>query len=178
MSGEAPAASTGPALKVLALALLVAIGSGIAVWALGAAQQLSNEGRAELPGTVEFAGEARSYDVFISPRATQGSNTPERISGQTDCAVEADGDRLATIDGARQATRRVTSFGASVGSFEGRAGRIAVRCAVNRSLSGVTNRFVVAKDRGAVRYAAYGGFAVAAVLLLAGLLLLRRAMRA
>lgn len=168
--------SYGPAIKCFAGALLLVILSAVLIWGLGAAQQLVNEGRAKLPGTVEFEGEEGGYDVFVSRRVGQGTDTQELVSSRVDCEVTRNGEPLATIDGARQAARTVTSFGASVGSFQGGTGRIAVTCGFTRSTDarGVSNRFVVAKQRGGIRYAAYGGFALAAVLALVGFVLVRR----
>lgn len=168
-----------PAAKVFALALLLLIASGALLWGAGAAQQVASEGRSEIPGTVEFDGDARRYDVLVRRAVVQGSDTPERLAPRVRCTVTADGDPIAEIRGDRQGSSTVTDFGASVGSFDGRSARIAVACrwTQERHGRGVSNKFVVAKQQSGLRYASFAGFGLAGLLVLVGLLLVRRAGR-
>ena len=170
-------AEYGKAVKLFALALLLVIGAAALLWVGTNSVQVANEGRAELPGTVEFDGEARRYDVYLSYRVGQGAYT-ERLAGRVDCTVSLAGDRYATLDGARQGTRTVSDTATSIGSFDGRAGRLAVRCDWDgRAAGGTNNRFIVAKQRTLTRNVAYGGFGIAAVLAITGLWMARRAYR-
>lgn len=164
------------AIKVFALALLLAIASAAVLWGAGAAQQVASEGRSKIPGTVEFDGEARRYDVLVSRAVAQGDDTPERLAPRVRCGVTGAGDPIAEIRGDRQGTSTVTDFGATIGSFDGRAGRRSVSCrrSQDRYARGVTNKFVIAEQQSGLRYAAFGGFGVAALLGLVGLLLVRR----
>lgn len=166
------------AVSVPALALLLIVGAGVLLWVGTNSVQVANEGRAQVPGTVEFDGEERRYDVFISYRVGQGSDTPERLAGRVDCTVSHAGDPHAHIDGARQATRTVSDTATSVGSFDGRAGRLAVTCEWDgRTARGASNRFIVAKRRTITRRLSYGGFGAGGLLVIAGLLMIRRASR-
>ena len=164
------------AVGVLALALLVVVAAAVLLWVGTNSVQVANEGRAQVPSTVEFDGEARRYDVLLSYRVLQGGDTPERLAGRVDCTVSHAGDPYAQIDGARQATRTVSDTATSVGSFDGRAGRLAVTCEWDgRTARGATNRFIVARQRTITRKVAYGGFGAGGLLVIAGLLMIRRA---
>ncbi len=171
---------SGAAVKVFALALLLVIASAAVLWGAGAAQQVAGEGRSKIPGTIEFDGEPRRYDVLVSRAVAQGDDTPERLAPRVRCTVTGGGgDAIVELRGDRQGTSTVTDFGATIGSFDGRAGRLAVACrwSQDRYARGVTNRFVVAAQQSGLRSAAFGGFGLAALLVLAGLLLVRRAGR-
>jgi hypothetical protein len=165
------------AVKVLALALVVMLGGGALLWIGTNSVQVSNEGRAQVPGTVEFDGEDRRYDVFLSYRVLQGSNTPERLAGRVDCAIALAGDRYATIDGARQAVRTVSDTATSIGSFDGRRGRLSVSCDWDGARPGASNRFIVAKQRTITRSVSFAVFGLGGVLVLVGLLMIWRASR-
>ena len=163
------------AAKVLSLAFVLFVVAGVLLWAGTNSVQVANEGRAKVPGTVEFDGEERRYDVFLSYRVGQGQDDPERLAGRVDCEVAHAGDRYATIDGARQGTRTVSDTATSIGSFDGRAGRISVSCDWDGVSSRfVNNRFIVAKQRTITRNIAYGGFGLGGLLLVIGLLMILR----
>lgn len=164
------------AVRVLALALLLIVAAAVLLWVGTNSVQVANEGRAEVPGTVEFDGEARRYDVFLSYRFAQGGDTPERLAGRVNCTVSQAGDPYAEIDGARQSTRTVSDTATSIGSFDGRNGRLGVRCewdGSRRTTAG--NRFIVAKQRTITRTVSFAGFGAGGLLVLAGLLMIWRA---
>ena len=172
------AAKYGGAVKVFALALALAVGAGALLWVGANSIQVANEGRAKVPGTVEFDGEKRRYDVFLGFRIGQGSATPDRLVRNVRCTVAQDGDPYVEMDGARQGVRTVSEAGTSIGSFDGRAGRLSVSCEWDgRSGRNLNNRFIVAKQRTLTRSAGYGGLGVAGVLVVVGLLMVRRASR-
>jgi hypothetical protein len=168
-----------PAVKVLALALVVVIGAAVLLWLGGATQQVANEGRAKIPGTVAFDADVRRYEILISPRIGGGRPTAEDLAGRVDCTVTQPGGETVAIDGARVTSRTTTDFGTTIGRFDGKGGPTSVACEWRTTAAGLgaSNRFIVAKERTLVRNIAFGGFALAGILVVAGLLMIRRAHR-
>lgn len=166
------------AAGVLSVAALLVIASAVVLWLGAASVQVANEGRSTIPGAVEFAGEARRYDVILSRRLVQGIETPERRARNVECTASADGDPYVELDGARQGTFTVTDVGASIGSFDGRAGRLRVACRWAPSARPSGHRFIVAEQRTVTRTAGLSGLGLGGLLATVGVLMVWQAARA
>jgi hypothetical protein len=166
-------------VKVFALALAVLVGAAVMLWLNGATQQVANEGRAKIPGTISFDADVRRYEILISPRIGGGRPTAEELAGRVDCTVTQPEGQAVEIDGARVGSRTTTDFGTTVGRFDGKGGRTSVACRWSNSATArsASNRFLVAKERTLVRNIAFAFFAIAGVLVVVGLLMVRRVSR-
>lgn len=172
-----PAENAG-AVKWLSLAGLLIVAAAVLLWVGTNSVQVANEGRAEPAGDGRVRrGGAPVRRLHQLPRSA-GEQHAGAARGARDCAVAHAGDPQATLDGARQGSRTISDTATSVGSFDGRAGRLSVRCDWDgRRPLGATNRFIVARQRTLSRNVSYAGFGLGGVLVIVGLLMIRRTAR-
>lgn len=99
--------------------------------------------RGTIPGEVRFTARDGRYAILLNRLSPTGPPSSAAVAATT-CTVGSSDESSLELRGSRQTSSTESSFGLSIGSFDGVAGPTTVACEYTTSLRG-RSRFVVAR---------------------------------
>ena len=120
-----------------------------------AAEVLAASGRAAVGSPISFDAEARTYALIFIRGELDTEQFIDRAITNLTCTVTAEDGSTQTVRGSQQATATETAAGASIGTFDAKAGRTVVLCTWIQDPGGVLQNYAVAPERTAAKVASY-----------------------